>query len=193
MNAALLSLPFVLLAVLSVTILSAQSSSAPVVPIQVGQPFPTISGESLARTNVTVPNDFRGKVTLVSAAFVQPAQELIDTWAKPTLAKYFGRADFAYLELPILPKRFEFFGLGASWINNGMRSGIDPKLHASVVTLYTDLDPYYVRMGPDRNTAYIYLLDQNGTVVGRWTGAATTENISALHQQIDALMRLSKR
>lgn len=166
----------------------AQQESA----IAVSKPFPRIEGKSLAGTHVVAPDDFKGKVTLISIAFVQSAQLQIDSWAKPTLAKYLGNASFGYLELPILSSGYALWGMGSNWIDSGMRSGIDPKLHGSVVTLYTDVEPYHQMTGPDHNAAYLYLLDANGTVVGRWVGSAKPSDVEALHKQIDALLAEAK-
>jgi len=141
---------------------------------------------------VVAPDDFKGKVTLITAAFVEPAQQQIDTWAKPTLSKYLDNPKFGYLELPILSKGAEFFGLGSAWIDGGMRSGIDPKLHGSVMTLYTDLEPYYTMMGPDKKAAYIFLLNAEGTVIGRWVGAAKPGDVEALHGQINTLLAAAR-
>jgi ATP10 protein len=160
--------------------------------IALGDHFPRIEGLSLAGTRVSAPDDFKGKVTLITMAFVQNAQSQIDTWAKPTLDKFAGNSDFAYLELPIISKSASFFGLGESWINKGMRSGIDPKMHGSVVTLYTELDPYYTMTGENHKLAYIYLLDINGNVVGRWSDSAKPGQLEQMHKQIEQLIRVGQ-
>jgi hypothetical protein len=178
------------LALLFVVTASVQAQQASA--IAVGSRFPRIEGKSLAGTRVVAPDDFKGKVTLITAAFVEPAQQQIDTWAKPTLAKYLDNPKVGYLELPILSKGAEFFGLGSAWIDGGMRSGIDPKLHGSVMTLYTDLEPYYTMMGPDKKAAYIFLLNAEGTVIGRWVGAAKPGDVEALHGQINTLLAAAR-
>jgi hypothetical protein len=182
MNTILLSALGLLLALTAPV--HAQQASA----IAVGKPFPRIAGKSLAGTDVVAPDDFKGKVTLISIAFVQSAQLQIDSWAKPTLAKYLGNASFGYLELPILSGSYALWGMGSNWIDSGMRSGIDPKLHGSVVTLYTDVEPYHQMTGPDTNAAYLYLLDAKGIVIERWVGSAKPAEVEALHRQIDGLM-----
>ncbi len=186
--------PLILASFLLISVFAMDPASAQVLParpLAVNDRFPRIEGQSLAKTRVVAPDDFRGKVTLISVAFVQSAQYQIDTWAKPTLAKYLGQLGFAYLELPILSKNYELWGLGSNWIDSGMRSGIDPKLHGSVVTLYTDVAPYHQMTGPDTNAAYLYLLNAEGVVIGRWVGAAQPGEVEALHRQIDALITSS--
>ena len=174
-------------------IMSAAAQPTTTRPIGLNDRFPRIEGQSLAKTRVVAPDDFKGRVTVISVAFVQSAQAQIDTWAKPTLAKYLGNAAFAYLELPILSSSYALWGVGSNWIDSGMRSGIDPKLHASVVTLYTDVEPYHQMTGPDTKAAYLYLLNPEGVVVGRWVGAAKPGEVEAMHRQIEALITQSSK
>lgn len=191
MNRRLMSVPLALTFLLTMTTGSAQRP--PVGQLRVNERFPRIEGQSLAKTRVVAPDDFKGRVTVISVAFVQSAQAQIDTWAKPTLAKYFDHPAFAYLELPILSSSYALWGVGSNYIDSGMRSGIDPKLHASVVTLYTDVEPYHQMTGPDTKAAYLYLLNPEGVVVGRWVGAAKPGEVEAMHRQIEALITQSSK
>lgn len=153
--------------------------------INVGDKFPTITSESLARTTVTLPVAAKGNITLITIAYVQEAQAQIDSWAEPILKDYFGKPGFAYYELPVLQKIYKQIG-ASSYIDGGMRGGIDPKRHPNVVTVYADREPFFQWFGTDKTLAYILLMDAEGTVLWKDQGFATPTKVEGLRRRIAA-------
>ena len=49
----------------------------------VGKIFPNITAYSLTKTEVRLPEVAKGKVALITIAFVREAQEMIDSWSIP--------------------------------------------------------------------------------------------------------------
>lgn len=140
--------------------------------VAVGDLFPKIASESLAGTQVVLPADSKGKITLVTLAYEEQAQKQIDSWAEPILAKYLGKEKFQYYELPVLAKFFKQVW-GAGSIDRGMRAGIAPQRHPNVVTVYDDRDKYYSWFGKDKSVAYVFLLDTEGKIVAKYQGFST--------------------
>jgi hypothetical protein len=148
----------------------------------IGQPFPRLSGESLASQPMTFPDSTIGKVTLLVVAFKQGAQPQCDAWRNAWTPLGNG---FAFYEIPMLASGWKMM---SGWIDGGMRSGIVKDLHDNVVTYYGALDDYQRQFGViDDKLAFAFLLDQNGIVRWQGTGFPTENDIAALSQTAQLL------
>lgn len=141
--------------------------------------FPTVRGQNLQRIPITIPDDYRGKVTLLLVGYVQRAQFDIDRWILGALQ---ADVQAEIVEVPtiagMLPQMVQ------SFIDNGMRSGIPKSDWASVVTVYEDAPKIIKALGNERpQSSYAVLLDQQGQIV--WTS-----NIGYSASQILELKRL---
>jgi hypothetical protein len=128
--------------------------------------FPDITAKTLAGNTITLPGSAKGKITLVTMAFVRDAQTMIDSWLKP-FEKEFGQDDsFTFYEVPMIASSWKKF----SWvIDSGMRGGIAKEKHNNVMTYYGDYDNYRKKLSMyNKNLAYAFLLDQEGVI--RWAG-----------------------
>jgi len=154
----------------------------------VGKKFPQIKSLSLAGKEVALPVDTKGKLTLVTIAFIEEGQPFIDSWAEPFLNTYYGRDDFAYYEVPMMnipqPAARQF-------IDAGMRAGIEKKMHPNVVTYYGDFRKYRIALKmPKINSGYAYLLDKNGIIRFRGEGYMTQNDWEILKATINELMKI---
>jgi hypothetical protein len=125
--------------------------------------FPQVRGENLKEESVVIPDQYRGKPTLLLVGYTQKAQFDIDRWILGAL-----QADIPaeIVEVPtiagMVPQMVQGF------INNGMRSGIPTSDWASVVTVYEDAPTIIATLGNERpQSAYAVLLDREGRIV--WT------------------------
>ncbi|NVO65905.1 hypothetical protein [Methanofollis tationis] len=145
----------------------------------VNQRFPAISGRSLAGNEVKFPDDLSGKVTLVVVAMERSAQPMVDSWISPFRDAFAGLEGYAWYEVPVIDRKIGFFLSGM--IDAGMRAGIPPAVHGSVVTVYGSARTIMDALGiADHSTASAFLLDQQGIVRLRGEGYAGEEAIRAM-------------
>jgi hypothetical protein len=128
-----------------------------------GDLFPQITGMSLTKKTVTLPNDYKGKETIVLIGYQQSAQFDIDRWILGILQ---AEISAQIVEVPtiagMMPQMVEGF------INNGMRSGIPKEDWGSVVTVYDDADKVVKAFGNERpQSAYVAVLGKKGEIL--WT------------------------
>lgn len=128
-----------------------------------GESFPTVKGESLAKQTVVVPDDYRGKNTVILVGYLQKAQFDIDRWILGLL-----QADVKaeIIELPtiagMMPRAVQGF------IDSGMRKGIPKEDWGSVITIYEDADKIIDAFGNEnQQNAHVFLLNKEGKVI--WT------------------------
>ena len=146
-------------------------------------PFPQVRGENLKEESVVIPDQYRGKPTLLLVGYTQKAQFDIDRWILGSL-----QADIPVeiVEVPtiagMVPQMVQGF------INNGMRSGIPTTDWASVVTVYEDAPTIIATLGNERpQSAYAVLLDREGRIVWSSNIGYSASQILDLKKQAEGL------
>ena len=126
-----------------------------------GQPFPSISGESLEKEVVNIPEDFKGKTTLLLIGYKQNSQFDIDRWL---IGLDMTNTQVDAYEIPTIQGLFP--RMFSTMIDNGMRAGIPKPLWKGVVTVYQDGEKVQAFTGNENpNNARVVLLDEQGIIV----------------------------
>lgn len=126
-----------------------------------GEPFPPVTGRSLAGAEVALPAAFAGAPLLLLVGYEQDAQFDLDRWL---LALDAAGWRVATREVPTLPGLVP--RLLAGTIDGGMRRGIPEEDWVSVVTVYGDAAAIAAFTGNDDGlTGRVLLLDGDGRVV----------------------------
>jgi hypothetical protein len=145
--------------------------------------FPRVQGTNLDKQVITLPDDYRGKTTLVLVGYAQKAQFDIDRWILGAL-----QADVKaeIVEVPtiagMMPQMVQGF------IDNGMRSGIPKADWASVVTVYEDAPKVIEALGNERpQSAYAVLLNKEGRIVWSSNVGYSASQVLELKKVVDSL------
>ncbi len=127
----------------------------------VGEMFPNVSGESLEKKEIEMPQYFSGSQVVLLLAYDMDSQFDVDRWL---IGLDMTNTDIKAYELPtiqgMLPRMFSTF------IDEGMRKGIPKELWGGVITVYADgaaLQEFTGNENP--NNARVLLLDENGKVI----------------------------
>lgn len=145
--------------------------------------FPSVKGNSLSNKAVSIPENYRGKVTLILVGYTQRAQFDIDRWILGALQADI-KADI--VEVPtiagMMPQMVQGF------IDNGMRSGIPKSDWGSVVTVYEDAPKIIEALGNERpQSAYAVLLNREGKIVWSSNIGYSATQILELKKAVDSL------
>ncbi|MEM7513544.1 MAG: hypothetical protein AAF388_21635 [Bacteroidota bacterium] len=139
----------------------------------VGTRFPDLTVERLSREEITLPNALNQEANILVLVFERESQSKVDTWAEFIISDHEAKPEVSYHEIPMISS---FFKLASGWIDNGMRSGINPKLHDNVATFYGNRDPYFENLQmSDKSSVYVFILDRDGIIRYREEGIVTTE------------------
>jgi len=156
----------------------------------VGKKFPILKGKALNGDEVEFPKVTKGKVALLSIAFIQSSQSKIDSWTTPlegTGKLLSTTPGLEYYEIPLMPSHNSFVRFMA---NNGMRSGIPKAKHSHVVCYYGDQKPYFKALGSTQKTdAFFLVLDKEGIVRYKQEGFATLQNLAAVKGLVVDLLK----
>lgn len=127
----------------------------------VGERFPTVRGNSLAREAVVLPGALAGEPSVLLVAYKRKAQEDVDRWRLLIESRF---PDLSWLEVPTISSAV--WRPFAGWIDNGMRGGVPRPLWAKVVTVYDDAAVVKRFLGRSpAPVAHVVLLDAEGRVL----------------------------
>jgi uncharacterized protein YceK len=126
----------------------------------VGKKFPSVYGQNLEQKTLQLPNDFKGKQTLLLIAYKHKSQFDVDRWL---IGLDMTETKVDAYEIPTLKGMFpEMF---RPFIDNGMRKGIPKELWKGVVTVYGDGEAVQSFTGNENPTnARVVLIDKQGVV-----------------------------
>jgi len=127
----------------------------------VGEMFPNISGESLEKNEIEMPEYFKGAKTIILIGYKQDSQFDIDRWL---IGLDMTETNVKVYELPtiqgLFPRMFSTF------IDEGMRKGIPKELWGGVITIYSDGALVQEFTGNENpNNARVMILDENGKII----------------------------
>ncbi|HOC77925.1 MAG TPA: hypothetical protein PKO31_04460 [Methanofastidiosum sp.] len=144
----------------------------------IGKIFPNIVAYSLAKTEIRLPEVAKGKVALITIAFVREAQEMIDSWSIPFENRFGKDSNYVYYEVPMLDRLWKLFR-GA--IDGGMRGGIPTEKHENVITYYGNYKEYVSYLSINNlKKGHVFLLDKQGIIRFSGIGFASEEEISEM-------------
>lgn len=141
--------------------------------------FPALKGTNLQGIEIDVPAGLQGKRRLVAVAFLREHQDDVDTWVAHFAELKKTHPELTLYEIPMVYKGSVFFRF---WLNNGMRAGIpNEQTRRSTITVYTDVEAFLKEVGAQSNREIqVFLLDEEGAIVGRTAGAYTAEKATEL-------------
>jgi hypothetical protein len=137
--------------------------------LAIGDMLPTLRGRDLTGHGVRLPDATRGKVTLLSMGFSYESRFPVEAWTNRFRADFGADRRVNFYEIPMIGGMGK---LARGFIDGGMRKSTPKELQDNVVTVYDDVSTWKKRMAdPGGDVAHVVLLDAQGRVVERHTGA----------------------
>ena len=152
----------------------------------IGKKFPNVTAESLAGNKESIPETCRGKVALVTVAFMRESQGQLDSWLNPFYKK-FGESDkYTFFEIPMISSGYKFM---KPIIDGGMRGGLPAFKHKHVVTMYGDVQQYLKALNLDPRYGHAFLLDREGVIRYQAQGFANEKLLQELFAAAENLAK----
>lgn len=152
----------------------------------IGMKFPNVTADSLAGAKESIPESCRGKVTLVTVAFLRESQSQLDSWLNPFYEKFGKRDGFMFYEIPMISTGYKFMKF---IIDGGMRGGIPSFKHKHVVTMYGDVEKYLTALHLDPRYGYAFLLDREGAIRFQAQGYANKQLLKEFFDKAETLVK----
>jgi len=146
----------------------------------VGEIFPTVSGESLEKIEIEMPQYFNGSKVILLLGYKQDSQFDIDRWLIGLDQTETKVKVYELLTIQVLFQR-----MFSTFIDNGMRKGIPKELWGGVITIYRDGSVIQEFTGNENgNNARVLVIDENGKVIYFYDRGFAVSALNQLRQKL---------
>ena len=142
---------------------------------QVGKNFPTIEVFDLNDKGLVIPNDTKGKFSLIGVAFSEDAQDDLYTWSQPVFSEFMDENNLSSLVYePNVHLILMFTGANQVAYKKAKKKiteGTDESLKDNVVLFKGKMEDYRKDLKmKDRKKPYFFVLDKNGKIIYTTSG-----------------------
>lgn len=151
---------------------------------QVGNPFPVIDVLDLNDEALTIPNDVKGKFSLIGVAFSEDAQEDLYSWSQPVFSEFMDDNNLSSLVYdPHVHLILMFTGVNQVAYNKAKEqiiAGTDESLKDNIVLFKGAMEDYRKTLKmKDRKKPYFFVLNKSGKIIyvasGRYSAQVLKE------------------
>lgn len=142
---------------------------------QKGKMFPELRGVTIDNKSITIPEDTKGKYTLVGIAFSQKSQEILETWADPVYHQFIEPSGLTMMVYDVnLYLTLMFTGVKHAVSEKAIekiKEGTDADLDKHVLIYEGKMGKYdNILKMKDKKTAYFFVLDKEGNIAYATSG-----------------------
>ncbi len=157
-----------------------------------GKMFPAMEVETVEDKKVNLPQDVKGKYTLLGLAYSKKSEDELNSWFQPVFEKYIQKtkgllSGFTYdVNVYFIPM---FTGINAAATGTAKRKAlknIDPQLLPYVLFYKGELKPYKEALEFDKkDVPYFFVLDPTGKIVHATMGKYTEDKMDEIEGVIE--------
>jgi hypothetical protein len=157
----------------------------------IGSTFPEMKIETVNDKTVLLPQDTKGKYTLLGLAYSKKSEEELNSWFNPIFNKFIHKqegmmASFAYdVNVYFVPM---FTGVNAAATGTAKKKALkntDPQLLPYILFYRGELKKYKEALDFEkRDIPYFFVLDKEGKIVYATSGAFSEAKMDALEEAI---------
>lgn len=158
----------------------------------VGKTFPAMEAETVEDKKVRLPDDTKGKFTLLGLAYSKKSEDELNSWFNPVFSKFIQKttglmAGMGYdVNVYFVPM---FTGVNAAAQGTAKRKAmkdIDPQLLPYILFYKGELKPYKEALDFEkRDIPYFFVLDPQGKIVFATSGKYTEEKLDEVEAVIE--------
>jgi hypothetical protein len=158
----------------------------------IGKQFPAMEAESVEDKKVKLPDDVKGKYTLLGLAYSKKSEDELNSWFQPVFEKFIQKtsgvlAGFSYdVNVYFVPM---FTGVNAAATGTAKRKAIkniDPQLLPYILFYRGELKPYKEALDFEKkDIPYFFVLDATGKIVYATSGKYTPDKMDKVEEVIE--------
>ncbi len=157
---------------------------------QVGEPFPDIDVVDLNEKELNIPNDSKGKFTLVGVAFSEDAQKDLYSWSQPVFSMFMDENNLNTLVYdPNVYLILMFTGVNQVAYNKAreqIKAGTEESLNDNVVMYKGKMEDYRKKLKmKNRKEPHFFVLDKEGTVIYETKGRYNKTELNKIADMIE--------
>lgn len=158
----------------------------------IGKPFPNMETETVEDKKVRLPDDTKGKYTLLGLAYSKKSEDELNTWFEPVYSKFVQKASgllagMGYdVNVYFVPM---FTGINAAATGTAKKKALknmDPLLLPNILFYKGELKTYKEALDFERrDIPYFFVLDPQGKIVYATSGAFSEAKMDKVEDAID--------
>lgn len=158
----------------------------------VGKFFPAMEAETVEDVKVKLPDDVKGKYTLLGLAYSKKSEDELRTWYEPVITKFVQKATglmagMGYdVNVYFVPM---FTGINAAATGTAKKKALknmDPQLLPYILFYKGELKTYKEALDVERrDIPYFFVLDPSGKIVHATSGAYSDEKMDQVEEVIE--------
>lgn len=158
----------------------------------IGKVFPAMEAETVEDQKVSLPDDTKGKFTLLGLAYSKKSEDELNSWFQPVFEKFIQKTSglmsgFGYdVNVYFIPM---FTGVNAAATGTAKRKAlknIDPQLLPYILFYKGELKMYKAELDFEkRDIPYFFVLDKNGKIVFATSGGYTESKMDQVEEVIE--------
>ncbi|MFD1002500.1 TlpA family protein disulfide reductase [Ohtaekwangia kribbensis] len=158
----------------------------------IGKQFPAMEAESVEDKKVKLPDDVKGKYTLLGLAYSKKSEDELNSWFQPVFEKFIQKtsgvlAGFSYdVNVYFVPM---FTGVNAAATGTAKRKAIkniDPQLLPYILFYRGELKSYKEALDFEKkDIPYFFVLDATGKIVYATSGKYTPDKMDKVEEVIE--------
>ncbi len=159
---------------------------------QVGKVFPDMEAETVEDKKVSLPNDVKGKYTLIGMAYSKKSEDELNSWFQPVFEKFIQKtsgllSNFSYdVNVYFIPM---FTGVNAAATGTAKRKAmknIDPQLLPYVLFYKGELKKYKDALDFEKkDIPYFFVLNPEGKIIYATSGKYTASKMDQVEEVIE--------
>jgi hypothetical protein len=160
---------------------------------QIGKLFPEMKAHKLDEKVVVLPEETKGKYTLLGLAYSKEAEKDLATWYQPVYEAFIFKDKGGAFEVESYDINLYFIPMftginqaAHSKISKEMKEGVDKTLWPYILLYKGELKSYNDELAmDDKNIPYFYILDKKGLVVYKTSGKYSNEKMAEIEKHLE--------
>lgn len=158
----------------------------------VGKMFPAMEAETIEDKKVLLPDNVKGKYTLLGLAYSKKSEDELNSWFQPVFEKFIQKNKglfeaFGYdVNVYFIPM---FTGVNAAATGTAKRKAlknIDPNLLPYILFYKGELKTYKEALDFEKkDIPYFFVLDSTGKIVHATSGKYSTQKMDAVEEVLE--------
>jgi hypothetical protein len=158
----------------------------------VGKTFPDMQAETVEDKKVNLPQDVKGKYTLLGLAYSKKSEDELNTWFQPVFQKFIQKnkglfEGFGYdVTVYFVPM---FTGINAAATGTAKKKAlknIDPNLLPYILFYKGDIKPYKEALDFEKLVVpYFFVLDKEGKILYATSGGYSEKKMDAVEAVLE--------
>lgn len=158
----------------------------------IGKTFPAMEAETVEDKKVKLPDNVKGKYTLLGLAYSKKSEDELNSWFQPVFQKFIQKnkglfEGFGYdVNVYFVPM---FTGVNAAAAGTAKKKAmkdIDPNLLPYILFYKGELKTYKDSLDFEKkDTPYFFVLDPEGKIIHATSGKYSTQKMDAVEEVIE--------